>query len=79
MSTFNNLSLGLSLTYEFQFSAANFFKKSTINIDIDHVNYDYDDFRNVLVDPAAEVAPVGAEPLYQFSANITRFYVSIFY
>ena len=75
MSTFNNLSLGLSLTYEFQFSAANFFKKSTINLDLDHVNYDYDDFRNVL----AVDAPIGAEPLYQFSANITRLYVSIFY
>jgi hypothetical protein len=75
MSTFDNLSLGLSLTYEFKFSAANFFKKSTINLDLDHVNYDYDDFRNVL----AVDAPIGAEPLYQFSANITRLYVSIFY
>ena len=84
MSTFNNLSLGLSLTYEFQFSASNFFKKSTINLDFDHVNYDYDDFRNVLVNTTLEgdtsgIAPVGEEPLYQFSANITRFYVSIFY
>lgn len=74
MSTFNNLSLGLSVSYEWQFSAANFFKKSTINLDFDHVNYDYDDFRDVLA-----VAPVGEEPLYQFSANITRLYVSIFY
>ncbi|MEP0355309.1 DUF3570 domain-containing protein [Paraglaciecola sp.] len=74
MSTFNNVSFGASVTYELQFSAANFFKKSTINLDIDHVNYDYDDFRNVLFD-----APVGEEPLYQYSANITRLYVSIFY
>ncbi|MFT2089970.1 DUF3570 domain-containing protein [Paraglaciecola sp. 2405UD69-4] len=74
MSTFSNVSIGASLTYEFQFSAANFFKKSTINLDIDHVNYDYDDFRNVLID-----APVGEEPLFQYSANITRLYVSIFY
>lgn len=74
MSTFNNLSLGLSVTWEFQFSAANFFKKSTLNLDFDHVNYDYDDFRDVLAD-----APVGEEPLYQFSANITRLYLSIFY
>jgi hypothetical protein len=74
MSTFNNLSLGFSVTYEFQFSAANFFKKSTLNLDIDHVNYAYDDFRNVLFD-----TPVGEEPLYQFSANVTRLYVSIFY
>jgi hypothetical protein len=75
MSTFNNLSLGFSVSYEFQFSAANFFKKSTVNLDFDRVNFDYDNFRNVLVTDAL----VGAEPFFQYSANITRFYVSIFY
>jgi hypothetical protein len=74
MSTFNNLSLGFSVTYEFQFSQSNWLKKSTINLDFDHVRFEYDDFRDVLAD-----ALVGEEPLYQFSANITRFYVSIFY
>jgi hypothetical protein len=49
-------------------------KKSSINLDFDHVKFNYDDFRNVLAD-----APVGDEPFYQFSANITRLYVSIFY
>ncbi len=74
MSTFTNMSVGLSVTYEFRFSAANWLKKSTVNMDFDHVQFDYDDFRNVLAD-----APVGNEPLYQFSANITRLYVSLFY
>jgi hypothetical protein len=74
MSTFSNVSAGLSVTYEFRFSAANWLKKSTLNLDFDHVQFDYDDFRNVLAD-----APVGNEPLYQFSANITRLYVSLFY
>jgi hypothetical protein len=75
MSTFNNLSLGFSVTYEFQFSQSNWLKKSTINLDFDHVRFEYDDFRDVL----AADALVGDEPFYQFSANITRFYVSIFY
>jgi hypothetical protein len=74
MSTFNNLSLGFSVTYEFQFSQSNWLKKSTINLDFDHVQFEYDNFRDVLAD-----ALVGEEPFYQFSANITRFYVSIFY
>ena len=74
MSTFSNTSLGLSVSYEFRFSAANWLKKSSLNMDFDHVRFDYDDFRNVLSD-----APVGNEPLYQFSANITRLYVSLFY
>jgi hypothetical protein len=74
MSTFNNLSLGFSVTYEFQFSAKNWLKKSTLNVDFDHVRFEYDDFRNVLLDAAP-----GEEPLYAFSANITRIYFSIFY
>ena len=74
MSTFSNIALGLSVSYEFRFSAANWLKKSSINLDFDHVKFNYDDFRNVLAD-----APVGDEPFYQFSANITRLYVSIFY
>ncbi|MGO4893358.1 DUF3570 domain-containing protein [Flavobacterium sp. W21_SRS_FM6] len=74
MSTFSNVALGFSVSYEFRFSAANWLKKSSINLDFDHVRFAYDDFRNVLVD-----APVGDEPLYEFSANITRLYVSIFY
>lgn len=74
MSTFSNVSVGLSLTYEFQFSPSSWVKKSTLNYEIDHVRFEYDDFRNVLAD-----APVGEEPLYEFSANVTRVFVSIWY
>ncbi len=73
-STFNNQSVGLSVSYQFNFSADAWFKKSTINYEIDHIRFAYDDFRNVLAD-----APVGEEPLYAFSANVTRIYVSIWY
>lgn len=74
MSSFTNLSVGLSLTYEFQFSPQSWVKKSTLNYEIDHMRFDYDNFRNVLVS-----APVGEEPLYNFSANVTRLFVSIWY
>ncbi len=74
MSTFSNVSLGLSVTYQFNFSSSSWFKKSTINYELDHVRFKYDDFRNVLVD-----APVGEEPFYEFSANVTRIFVSLWY
>jgi len=74
MSTFSNLSLGFSVSYELRFSASAWLKKSSINLDFDHVAFDYQDFRNVLAD-----APVGDEPFYAFSANITRLYLSVFY
>lgn len=74
MSTFSNIAIGFSLTYEFQFSPSAWIKKSTLNYEIDHMRFSYDDFRDVLAD-----APVGEEPLFEFSANVTRVYVSIWY
>lgn len=74
MSTFNNISFGLSVTYEFRFSQSSWFKKSSINYELDHVRFQYDDFRDVLA-----AAPVGEEPLFEFSANITRLFVSVWY
>lgn len=74
LSSFTNLTFGFSLTYEFKFSQSAWVKKSTLNYEIDHMRFEYDDFRNVLAD-----APVGQEPLFEFSANVTRLYVSIWY
>ncbi len=74
MSTFSNVAIGFSVTYEFQFSASSWFKKSTINYELDHIRFQYDDFRDVLAE-----APVGEEPLFEFSANVTRFYLSLWY
>ncbi|GAB5379074.1 MAG: hypothetical protein Alis3KO_10620 [Aliiglaciecola sp.] len=74
MSTFSNVSLGLSLTYEHKFSQSSWIKKVTANYELDHLRFQYDDFRNVLAD-----APVGEEPLFEFSANVTRIFVSAWY
>ncbi|MDO6692888.1 DUF3570 domain-containing protein [Aliiglaciecola sp. 3_MG-2023] len=74
MSSFKNTSIGLSVTYEYQFSPSSWLKKGTLNYELDHLRFQYDDFRNVLAD-----APVGEEPLFEFSANVTRLYVSFWY
>ncbi|GAA0855427.1 DUF3570 domain-containing protein [Aliiglaciecola litoralis] len=74
MSTFTNLSIGLSVTYEYQFSQSSWFSKATINYELDHLRFQYDDFRNVLAD-----GPVGEEPLFEFSANVTRIFASLWY
>lgn len=74
LSSFTNLTFGFSLTYQFTFSQSAWIKKSTLNYEIDHMRFEYDDFRNVLAD-----APVGQEPMFEFSANVTRLYVSIWY
>jgi hypothetical protein len=74
LSSFDNLSLGLSVTYQYQFSATSWFKKATLNYELDHIEFNYDDFRNVLAEAAA-----GEEPFYEFSANVTRLYLSLWY
>ncbi|GAA6183534.1 hypothetical protein NBRC116595_07820 [Aliiglaciecola sp. NS0011-25] len=74
MSSFKNTSVGLSVTYEYRFSQSSWVKKGTINYELDHLRFQYDDFRNVLAD-----APVGEEPLFEFSANVTRLFVSFWY
>ncbi len=74
LSSFNNISAGLSVTYEKKFSETAFFKKATMNYEIDHIRFDYDNFRNVLAE-----GPVGEEPLFSFSANVMKVFFSIWY
>ena len=74
MSTYTNVTAGVSVAYEWQFSASALIKKSSIQFEYDYMQFDYDDFR----DATAE-APVGEEPLFGFSANVIKVYASIWY
>lgn len=48
--------------------------RSTVNLVFDHYTYSYDDFRDVNGGGA-----VGAEPLYEFDANVLQFFVSLWF
>ncbi|MDN4502059.1 DUF3570 domain-containing protein [Alteromonadaceae bacterium BrNp21-10] len=74
LSTFSNRSIGLSVSYSHRFNASGFFKKASANLEVDHLQFDYDDFRDVTAD-----AEVGMEPLYALSATVSRLYMSIWY
>jgi hypothetical protein len=74
LSRFDNISAGLSVSYEKKFSEKAFFKKATLNYELDHIRFDYDNFRNVLAE-----GPVGEEPLFSFSANVMKIFFSIWY
>ncbi len=74
LSRFDNISAGISVTYEKKFSETAFFKKATVNYELDHIQFDYDNFRNVLAE-----GPVGEEPLFSFSANVMKVFFSIWY
>lgn len=74
MSTYSALTVGIGLSYEWQFSETATIKKSSIHFEYDHMNFDYENFRDVTAD-----APVGEEPLFGFSASVIKLYASIWY
>ncbi len=80
LSTFNNQTLGLTVSYEFARQGWRFIDRGSINLAVDHLRFNYDNFRDlrVTLDPNNPY-PLGEEPLYSFSANVMQFYLSIWY
>jgi hypothetical protein len=74
LSTFSNVSVGLSVSYEKALSSSSLFKKWSVNSEIEHIRFNYADFRNVLAEGA-----VGEEPLFAFNANVIRMFFSVWY
>lgn len=74
MGPFSSQTLGLGATYTLPTDAVPGFDRATVNLYWDRIHFDYEDFRNVLVSPE-DYAP-GEEPLYEFDANVIRFYIS---
>jgi hypothetical protein len=69
LSTFSSHMLSLGATW--QLPAWSFLQRSTLNLYVDYVMYGYEDFRDV----RGGGAP-GAEPLYDFDANVIRLFFS---
>jgi hypothetical protein len=74
LSTFSNVSVGLSVSYEKTLSTSALFKKWSVNGEVDHIRFKYSDFRDVLAEGA-----VGEEPLFAFNANVIRVFFSVWY
>lgn len=73
LSTFTSTTLGLGATYEFG-RAWEKIERGSINLQIDWIEFDYDDFRDLTGNE-----PVGSEPLYSFDAAVTRLFASIWF
>lgn len=76
MSAFGTQTLGLGISYELQPNWIPFADKSSINLYWDHIQFDYDQFRDHR-DPDALAA--GSEKLYSFNANVIRLFFSFWY
>jgi len=74
LSTFSSQSLHMGASYDIARRGWKFIDKGTLNLSLDHMMFQYDDFRD-LTQPAAP----GEEPLYGFDANVIQLFVSFWY
>lgn len=73
LSTFTSSTIGLGASWEFGRSWSAI-ERGSINLNIDWINFDYDDFRDL-----TESGPAGTESPYSFDARVTRFFTSIWF
>jgi len=73
LSNFTSTSIGASGSYEFG-RAWTAIDRGSLNIELDWIRFDYDDFRDL-----TKSGEVGDEPLYTFDAWVTRIYASFWF
>jgi hypothetical protein len=73
LGKFTSTTVGLGTSYEFgrSWSAID---RGSLNLHVDWIYFDYDDFRDLTKSGA-----VGDEPLYDFDATVTRLFLSIWF
>ncbi len=74
LSTMSNHTVGAGISYEFARNAWHYIDKGSLNLHIDHIQFNYDDYRDITASGSA-----GDEPLYKFSANVIRLFLSLWY
>ncbi len=77
-----NNTIGFKATYAFLPDGWKIFKRGTATLDVSHVQFKYDDFRNIKYfndTPAGGNYAPGTEPLYHFGATVYQIYVSMFF
>ena len=75
LSEFSSSSIRLGVSYEFARNGWSFVDKGTVNLFLDRMTFDYENFRDVRDTSFA----AGDEPLYSFDANVIQFFVSFWF
>ena len=82
LSPFSSKTIGVGVTYKLPW-AIPYFEKSTANFFWDHINIDYEDFRDYNNFTKAKLPEggykAGEEPLYSLKADVIRFYLSFWF
>lgn len=83
LSTFNSMAFRVGASYEFAQTGWRFVKKGSLNFVYDRIEFQYDDFRDArfsrLPTDDPNFRPAGAEPFYEFGANVFQAFVSIWF
>ena len=72
LSTFSDYTINIGISYKFE--NLGFVEKATANLFYSHIQFDYDNFTDVSNEPT-----IGSEPLYSFSAGVTRLFFSFWF
>jgi hypothetical protein len=72
LAAMTSTTLGFGLAYEFKPGHMEFLDKAALNLRYDRIHFDYGDFRDLRVTGV----PPGTEPLYNFDADVIRFFFS---
>ena len=74
LATYDAITVGAGVTWEFHVRRAPWLEKATLNARLDHMMVNYDNFRDITKGPRA-----GLEPLYKLNSNILELYVSAWF
>ena len=75
LSTYVSHGLGLGASYHFAQRGWGFIDKGSLNLKYNYMQFSYQDFRDLRV----EGYTPGTEPLYSFSAQVLRLFISVWY
>jgi hypothetical protein len=75
VSTFTSETICLGASYDIVRGGWKFVERGTVNVILDHMMFDYEDFRDLRVTGV----PPGTEPLYSFNANVLQVFVSFWF
>ena len=75
LSTLTSRSLRIGASYDIVRGGWKFVERGTVNLIYDFIHFDYEDFHDL---SGAAVTP-GAEPLYNFDANVFQIFVSFWF
>jgi hypothetical protein len=78
LAALDNTTIGAKVTYAFLPDGWRFFKRGTVTLDVSRIRFNYLDFRNIKDYGLPQYTP-GAEPLYNFNANVFQAFVSMYF